>query len=272
MPTDTTEDTRGEDRELIASLARGLDVIKVFSRERPALTLAEVARTTGLNPATARRCLRTLERLGYVGRNERRFMLKPRVLDLAASFLDSISIEDLCRTQLQDIVNRTGDTASLSILDGGEIVYLAHVATKRILRLEASVGTRYPAYPTSMGRVLLGQLPDADLDRYLAETDFAALTERTVTDRKKLRRAILDAREKGYAAVKDELAYGVLAVAVPVFDESGFAVAAINSSAHSMEVDEETIVEQRVPILLRAAEMITESLRHFPILSLSVRA
>lgn len=272
MTNDVIQASKKDDRELITSLARGLDVIKAFGRGRPALSLAEVARLTGLSPAAARRCLRTLERLGYVGHAERRFMLKPRVLDLAASYLDSVSIEDLCRAHLQDVVARTGDSSSLCVLDGGDILYLAHVATRRIMRLEASVGARYPAYPASMGRVLLAHLPPDRLERYLRETEFKALTNRTVTDRAELSTLIEAARRDGYAAVEDELAYGVVAVAVPVYDDQGVCVAAVNCSAHSREIHKDELVRLRLPILQETARRITESLRHLPALSSSVRA
>jgi len=173
---------------------------------------------------------------------------------------------------LQEVVNRTGDSSSLCVLDKGDIVYLAHVGTRRILRLEASVGTRYPAYPTSMGRVLLCHLAPDRLDRYFRETKFAALTDRTETSRAKLRKLVAAARSDGYAAVQDELAYGVVAVAVPVFDSQGVCVAAVNCSAHSMEIDKAKLVRSRLPILHETSRRITESLRHFPALSDSVRA
>lgn len=272
MTTNLIEASKKEDRELIASLARGLDVIKAFGRGEAALTLADVARVTGLSPATARRCLRTLERLGYVGRREKHFMLKPRVLDLAACYLNSISIEEVCRSHLQDAVNRTNNSSSLCVLDGGDIVYLAHVGIRRLLRLEASVGTRYPAYPTSMGRVLLGHLPPERLDRYFRQTKFAAITDRTETNPKALRRLVDAVPADGYAAVEDELAYGVVAVAVPVFDSQGVCVAAVNCSAHSMEIHKQQLVETRLPVLKETSSRITDSLRHLPALSNSVRA
>jgi len=272
MTVNVIEASKKEDRELITSLARGLDVIKAFGQGAPALTLADVARVTGLSPAAARRCLRTLERLGYVARSGKHFMLKPRVLELAAAYLNSINVEELCRSHLQDVVNQTGDSSSLCILDDGDIVYIAHVGTRRVLRLEASVGTRYPAYPTSMGRVLLGQLPPDRLDRYFRETRFAALTNRTETDAAELRHLIDAARRDGYAAVEDELAYGVVAIAVPVFDSQGICVAAVNCSAHSMETDKRELIHTRLPLLRETSAKITDSLRHFPALSRSVRA
>ena len=270
-PTSVIKASKKEDRELITSLARGLDVIKALGDGSPSMALAEVARVTGLNPATARRCLRTLEKLGYVGRDGKHFMLRPQVLELAAAYLNSTGIEKLCHVHLQDVVNQTGDSSSLCILDDNDIVYLAHVPTRRVMRLEASVGTRYPAYATSMGRVLLAHRPTEALDRYLAETRVEALTARTVTDRRALRRLILAARKDGYAAVEDELAYGVVAVAVPVFDTNGNCLAAVNCSAHSMEINKANLVEARLPVLLEASRRITQSLRHFPALSRSMQ-
>jgi IclR family pca regulon transcriptional regulator len=271
-PTNVVEASKKNDRELITSLARGIDVIRAFGADKPALALVDVARITGLSPATARRCLRTLEVLGYVGRRDKRFMLKPRVLELAASYLNSISIEELCRSHLQEVVTQTEDSSSLCVLDGDDIVYLAHVATKRLFRIEASVGARYPAYPTSMGRVLLAHLPPERLERYLNETRFVALTDRTETDPVRLRAHIEAAGRDDYAAVEDELAYGVVAIAVPVFDTQGVCVAAINCSAHSKEINKAALVAQRLTLLRATACKITASLRHFPALSDSIRA
>src|SRR5262245_26955315 len=139
----------------MGGLAKGIDVIRAFGRDAPALSLSEVARMAKLPAATARRCLLTLEELGFVTRSGRLFLLRPKVLELGAAYLDSMNIETLTRTHLEDLARSTGDSAALSVLDGTDIVYVARASARTLMRLEAHVGARFPAYPTSMGRVLL---------------------------------------------------------------------------------------------------------------------
>ena len=166
----------------MGGLAKGLEVIRAFTRDKPALTLSEVAAAAGLSAATARRCLHTLEELGYVMRNGRSFLLRPKVLELGSAYLESMDIESLTRTSLEDLARTTGDSAALTVLDGHEIVYVARASVRTLMRLEAHVGSRFPAYPTSMGRVLLAGLSAPRLERYFAEAKFEPLTEHTVTD------------------------------------------------------------------------------------------
>jgi IclR family pca regulon transcriptional regulator len=259
--------TRGEDREYVAALERGLTIIQAFDGEHPEMTLTEMANATGLSPATARRCLLTLQRLGYVGVNGRRFLLRPRVLTLGAAFLRSMNLETIAQPYLQEIVDRVGDGSSLAVLDGGDILYLVHVATKRMIRLTVGPGTRFPAYATSLGRIQLAHLDDAALDRHLATTQLAALTEHTVTDPSRLRAILAAARAKGFAAIRDELDYGITSVAVPIVAPNGCVIAAINCSAHSGRMTKEELVETRLPLLREAAAGIAGELRHFPALA-----
>src|SRR5688572_26666497 len=258
-------------RETMNGLAKGLDVIRAFSRDAPALTLSEIASAAKLPAATARRCLHTLEELGYVMRAGRTFLLRPKVLELGAAYLESMNIETLTRTHLEDLARQTGDSAALSVLDGLEIVYIARASVRTLLRLEAHVGSRFPAYPTSMGRVLLAGLSPERLQDYLARASFKALTEHTVTDRAKLVRLIDESRRVGFSAVEDELAYGVVAVAVPVFDQTGRVVAALNSSSHSKKITKAELVRQRVGMLEEVSRQISLELRRVPGLSLSAQ-
>lgn len=258
-------------REVMGGLAKGLDVIRAFSRETPALTLSEVAAFAKLPPATARRCLLTLEELGYVMRSGRLFLLRPKVLELGAAYLESMNIETLTRTHLEELAKQTGDSAALSVLDGTEIVYIARASVRTLLRLEAHVGSRFPAYPTSMGRVLLAGLSPERLKRYFEEATITALTEHTVTDKAKLMKLIDECRRVGYAAVEDELAYGVVAVAVPVFDQSKRVVAALNSSSHSKKISCAKLVRERVGMLQEVSRQISAELTRVPGLSLSAQ-
>ena len=251
------------DRETIAGLARSLAVIRAFSSGGPFCTLTEIANITGLSPAAARRCLHTLEALGYAGRDGRRFFLRPRVLDLSSAYLDSVNGETLAREYLQEVAAASGHSSSLAVLDGGEVLYLARVGARRIVRLEAGVGTRYPAYPTSMGRALLAGLAPHELADYLAHTRFERLTRRTVVERTMLGDLIRTVAEDGYSIVEDELAVGVTALAVPVYDAAGEVVAAINCSAQTGDVAERGMREY-IPLVRDVANRISKALLHFP--------
>jgi IclR family transcriptional regulator, pca regulon regulatory protein len=259
-------------RETMGGLAKGLDVIRAFTRDQPALTLSQVAATTGLTPATARRCLHTLEELGYVARRERSFLLRPKVLELGAAYLESMNIETLTGTLLEELARQTGDSAAMAVLDGAEIVYVARASVRTLLRLEAHVGSRLPAYPTSMGRVLLAGLAPERLHAYLAGVELEPLTEHTVTDPKRFARLIDDARRNGYAAVEDELAYGVVALAVPVLDGAGRVVAALNSSSHSRRTSKAKLVRERLAMLRGVSARISTELARVPGLSLAAQA
>jgi len=258
-------------REVMGGLAKGLEVIRAFTRERAALTLSEVAEVAGLPAATARRCLHTLEDLGYVKRSGRSFVLRPKVLELGAAYLESMNIEALTKTYLEDLASQTGDSAALTVLDDTEIVYVARASVRTLLRLEAHVGSRLPAYATSMGRVLLAGLSPEQLTRYFARAKIVALTDRTVTDPARLRRLVDECRCDGYSAVEDELAYGVVAVAVPVFDQAGTVVAALNSSGHSKRISRGKLVRERLKMLQDVSRRISAELRGVSGLSLSAQ-
>ena len=258
-------------REVMGGLAKGLLVLRALGRESRGLTLSEVAAIADLPAATARRCLLTLEELGYVTRAGRAFFVRPKVLELGAAYLEAMDIEALTKTHLEELARQTGDSAALSVLDGVDIVYIARASVRTLLRLEAHVGSRFPAYPTSMGRVLLAGLRPAGLCKYFADAKLTALTERTITDRGQLTRRIEACRRAGYAAVEDELAYGVVAVAVPVFDDAGRVVAALNSSSHSKKTTRAELVRQRIGVLREISGQISSELRRVPALSLSAQ-
>jgi IclR family transcriptional regulator, pca regulon regulatory protein len=258
-------------REVMGGLAKGLEVIRAFSRDHAQLTLSEVAAIANMPPATARRCLLTLEEQGYVTRNGRRFLLRPKVLELGAAYLESMDIEHLTQTHLEELARRTGDSAALSVLDGNDIVYLARTSVRTLVRLEAHVGSRFPAYATSMGRVLLAGFSAERLEKYFEQVKPQALTERTVTQVGKLRQLIAECRRSGYSAVEDELAYGVVALAVPVFDQRGRVVAALNSSSHSKRFTKAKLVRARLPMLREGAVAISAELARVPGLSFSAQ-
>jgi IclR family transcriptional regulator, pca regulon regulatory protein len=193
-------------REAMGGLAKGLSVIRAFSRDRTTLSLSDIAAATRMPAATARRCLLTLEELGYVTHSGRQFVLRPKVLELGAAYLESMNIELLTKTHLEELARSTGDSAALCVLDGTEIVYVARASIRTLVRLEAHVGSRFPAHATSTGRVLLAGLSADHLREYFATADLSALTDRTVTEPAKLRQIIDECRRTGYSAVQDELA------------------------------------------------------------------
>jgi IclR family pca regulon transcriptional regulator len=255
----------------MGGLAKGLEVIRAFTNNHSGLTLSEVAAISRMPAATARRCLLTLEELGYVTRNGRDFLLRPKVLELGAAYLESMDIEHLTKTHLEELARKTGDSAALCVLDGTDIVYVARTSVRTIVRLEAHVGSRFPAHATSMGRVLLAGLSPERLERYFQTAKFTALTEHTLTDVAKIRQAIEECRRTGYAAVEDELAYGVVAVAVPVFDPYGRVVAALNSSSHSKRITKTKLVRERLAMLKQASREISAELARVPGLALSAQ-
>jgi len=263
--------TRPEsESEHITALARGLAVLRAFSRERPELTLSQVAQATDLSAATARRCLHTLITLGYAARRNKLFLLRPTVVAFASAYFESTNLEQIVRPHLQEVRDATGDSSSLAVLADAEILYLVHVSTNRMIRVPASVGTRFPAYPTSLGRVLLAHQPPAALDGYFRGTRFIALTEKTETSRTTLRALLARARIERYASVQDELDYGIVSVAVPVFDASGMILAAINCSTSTARIDQAGMIASRLPLLRKAAHNIEEELRRNPMLAHSL--
>jgi IclR family pca regulon transcriptional regulator len=259
------------DRETIAGLARGLAVIRAFSVAGAAGTLTEIANITGLSPAATRRCLHTLEELGYAGRVGRQFFLRPRVLELSAAYLDGVNAEALAGDYLQEIVEASGHSSSLAMLDGTDVVYLAHAGARRALRIEANIGARYPAYATSLGRVLMADLSDDELRGLLVASRPAKLTRRTATDIDQLMAAVAAARASGYAIVEDQLAIGVFSIAVPVRNPRGDVVAAINCSAQSGAVTEKAL-KRFLPVLQETSARITAAIRFFPALARPVGA
>jgi IclR family pca regulon transcriptional regulator len=256
--------------EFVASLERGLRVLQTFSRDRSQLTLSEVAAATTLSPATARRSLQTLEALGYVGRSGRRFLLRPRVLALSSGYLSAINAEVVLQPFLQEVANQLGGSSSVTILDDREIVYIGHASMNRAIRLTAGTGTRYPAYPTSMGRVLLAFQQDAVLDNYFATETFRKLTEHTETNPHTLRKILKEVRAKGYASIQDELDYGIVSVALPIFGPQGRIVASANCSDVTNRMDRAAMVEQRLPVLRQAVRRIEATLAQYPELAYSV--
>jgi IclR family transcriptional regulator, pca regulon regulatory protein len=258
-------------REAMGGLAKGLAVIRAFTRDHASMSLSEIAAVAGIPAATARRCLLTLEELGYVTRNGRSFVLRPKVMELGAAYLESIDIEKLTKTHLEELARLTSDSAALCVRDGVDVVYVARASVRTLLRLEAHVGSRFPVHATSTGRVLLAGASPERLQWYFANASLDALTDQTVTDPLRLRALVAECRRAGYSVVQDELAYGIVALAVPVFDAQGRVVAALNSSSHSRRIAKTKLVRDRLAMLQDVSRRISADLATAPGLSLSAQ-
>lgn len=245
------EEMLSEDsRDFVTALASGLEVIQAFDHEHPRMTLSEVATRTGMNRAKARRFLLTLHALGYVRKQQRYFELAPRVLQLGYAFLSANNYRDVIQQHLEDITAETGESSSLGVLDGNDVIYVARSAAKhRLMAITLSVGTRLPAAHTSMGRMLLAQLNDTDLDHFLSSVVLETYTDKTVTDVEELRRQIIQARQQGYAISDQELDSGLRSIAVPVYDAKQHLMGAINISTNAARVDLDTLIHSYLPVL-----------------------
>ncbi|MDQ0765345.1 IclR family transcriptional regulator domain-containing protein [Streptomyces canus] len=212
----------------VRSLERGLAVIRAFDADRPELTLSEVARACGLTRAAARRFLLTLADLGYVRADGRAYRLTPRVLELGYSYLSSFSLAQIAVPHLEQLVENTRESSSLCVLDGDDTVYVARVPARRIMTAAITVGTRFPAHVTSVGRVILAHLPQEEIEARLAHVELTPLTARTIVSADLLRAELDRVRRQGYAVVDQELEEGLRSIAAPVRDRGGEVVAAVN--------------------------------------------
>jgi IclR family pca regulon transcriptional regulator len=235
-------------------------VIRSLSAPGPGLTLTQVARASSLTRASARRFLLTLERLGYVRADGRLFALTPRVLELGYSYLSSLSLPEIAEPHLERLAHEVHESSSVSVLDGDEIVYVARVPTKRIMTVSISVGTRFPAYATSMGRVLLADLDGPELDSFLDRAELRPLTGGTLTTAATLREELERVRRQGWALVDQELEVGLRSVAAPIRSATGRSVAAVNVSAHASRTTLEHVRRGLLPPLLDAAALIERDL------------
>jgi IclR family transcriptional regulator, pca regulon regulatory protein len=246
--------------DYVQSLARGLAVLRAFNSEQSEMRLSDVAATTGLTRAAARRFLLTLVELGYVRFEDGRFSLRPRVLDLGYAYLSGLSFAEIAQPHMETLVRAVKESSSISVLDDLDVVYVVRVPTRRIMTITLAVGTRLPAYATSMGRVLLGRLPADEREERLSRIQLRKLTSHTVTTKKKLREEIERAIEDGFATVDQELEEGLRSAAVPVVDAKG-ETAALNLSVHASRADMEELRDSFVPQVLETARAIEADAR-----------
>jgi IclR family transcriptional regulator, pca regulon regulatory protein len=248
-----TDTGRGAGPDFIEALARGLDVLRSFRPGAPSTTLSEIAALTGLARPTVRRILITLEQLGYVRAADRGYALTPRVLELGMAYVNALNMWDVARPHMEKLVAQTGESTSMAQLDGSDIVYVARVAVPKIVTLAVTIGTRFPAPATSMGKVLLAALPPDTLPARLAEPSRSGITPRSLFSPADLESSLREVRAKGWALADQDLAPGIRSIASGVRDGDGRVVAAINVTVHAAETSVDTLLDDHLPRLLRTA-------------------
>jgi IclR family pca regulon transcriptional regulator len=245
---------QGGDRDFVASLEKGLLVIEAFDASGPRLTLSDVAKLTGITRAAARRYLLTLTKLNYADFDGRYFSLSPRILRLGYAYLSSASLSARVQPFLEQISEATGESSSAAILDGDDIVYIARSATRRIMSIGLGVGSRLPAYCTSLGRAILAYQPEDMIEAYLQRVRLEARTPKTITDKTEFRAVLEATRAQGYALVNEELEFGLRSIAVPVLQKNGQVTIALNLSAQAGRVSADEMRERFLPSLSAASE------------------
>jgi IclR family pca regulon transcriptional regulator len=246
---------RGPD--FIEALARGLEVIQAFGPNRSMMTLSEVAAATGLARPTARRMLLTLEKLGYVRAAQGEFALTPRVLELGMAYIGSINIWDIARPHMERLVGYTHESSSIAQLDGSDIVYIARVAVPKIITIAVTIGTRFPALQTSLGKVLLAELPPYELERVLAVPSRSGIAPLWRPEAGERDCVLSEVHTRGWALSDEHLAYGIRSIAVPLHDGTNRVVAALNVSVHAAETSIATLTKTYLPLLLETAAAIS---------------
>ncbi|TCC48829.1 IclR family transcriptional regulator [Kribbella capetownensis] len=264
----------GSERDYVQSIERGFAVLLAFDAEHPNPTLAEVATATGLSRPAVRRILLTLQRLGYVVANGSRWSLTPRVLTIGQHYAATHGFVETAQPHLLRLAEATQESASLAQLDGSEVVYVARVQVRRIMSVAVDVGSRVPAYATSMGRVLTAWAEASVVDAVIAG-GLRRLAHRTITDPTTFRDALHRVRKQGYAVVESELEDGLLSASVPVRDQHGDVLAALAYSTTAGRMTAEQVVDKVVPLMLETAKAISDDLRlvgnHAPLPSIPAR-
>ena len=250
----TRPDAKGD---FVEALARGLEVITSFTPAATRLTVSDVAARTGLARPTARRLLLTLEQLGYVNSHDGEYSLTTKVLELGTAYIGAVGMWEVAQPHLEGLVDRTGESSSIAQLDGSDIVYVARVPVPKIIALVVHIGTRFPAVATSMGKVLLSDLPGRTLDDVLALPSKSGIVAHHVPSRGQLDRELATIRKRGWALSDERLARGVRSVAAPIRNAQGDTVAAVNVTVHAAETSIETLTEVYLPMLLETADDIT---------------
>lgn len=249
------------DRDYVNSFARGLEVIRVFSRHRPKMTLSEVAQATEMTRATVRRFLLTLVREGYCDNDGKYFSLLPKVLELGYSVLSSMEIWDVAQPIMNDLAEQLQESCFAAVLDNDCVIYVARATSNRFVNVGITIGSRVPAHCVSTGRVLLAALPEAQLQALLDRATFPKYTPNTVTSKVKLRGLIGEARLQGWAVVDQELEVGLRSLSVPIRDRGGAVVAALNVCCPSMRITPEDMRTRVLYAVMEASSRITRAMQ-----------
>jgi IclR family pca regulon transcriptional regulator len=244
----------------VQSFARGLEVIRSFSASAPRQTLTEVAGRTGLTRAGARRILLTLQTLGYVESDGKLFALTPRILDLGFAYLSSMPIWNVAEPVMEALVEQVKESCSAGVLEGTDIMYVLRVSTRKIMRNSLGVGSRLPAYCTSLGRMLLAGLPDDEVLRLLRASELEARTKHTITDVDALLAKVQQARKQGWCMINQELEEGLVSLAAPIVNRAGRTVAALNISGQVNRTTPRQMQEGMLPALREAAREVSQRL------------
>jgi len=243
--------------DFVEALARGLAILTAFSPTATVLSVSDAAARTSLPRPTARRLLMTLEKLGYVRSSNGLYTLTTKVLELGTTYIAALGIWELARPHLEALVRRTGESSSMSQLDGSDIVYVARVPVPKIIALSVHIGTRFPAVATSMGHVLLADLTRAELQRVLRAPSQSGIIPRIAPSRRELERELAQVRQRGWALSDERLSLGIRSIAAPVRDASGATVAAVNVTVHAAETSVAELKRRHLPLLRATAEDIT---------------
>lgn len=257
--------------EFIEAISRGLSVIKAFTPEYPILTLSQVAKATDLARPTARRILMTLQELEYVRAENGAFALTPRVMELGMAYVSSLGLWEVARPHLEALVTHTHESASMSQLDGPDIVYIARVAVPKLIGLRVDIGTRFPAPPTSQGKVLLADMERREILQRLSEASRSSVIPVVQWDQKSFLEELDRVKQQGYALADEELARGIRSIAVPVRDAQGRVLASMNTTVHAAETSVETLLNKHLPPLREAAAAVTEDWTRWQSLPSQVR-
>lgn len=240
--------------DFVGSLAKGLRVLEAFSADRPRLAISEVAEATGLDRATARRCLLTLHELGYAAYDGKFFTLTPKVLRLGMGALAALPLAQLVQPWIDHLSEQIGQSTSVSILDETEIVYLARAAQRRVMSIGLMPGSRLPAHCTSMGRVLLAALPEEEARALVERSDLTPRTAMSVTAPGQIMERIAEVRRQGYALIDQEVELGLRSIAVPLYSASGRVVASLNTGVAAVQAAPEELVTLYLPALLKVQD------------------
>ena len=263
VPTPSAQiDALGGDPNFMTSLARGLAVIQAFSQRKRQLTVSQISNKTGFSRAAVRRCLYTLAKLGFAGSDDNRhFFLRPRILALGHSYIMSMPLATAAQPVLEHVSHLLHESCSIATLDGLEITYIARANVTRIMAIDLGVGSRLPAFCTSMGRILLADLAPEVLEERLARVQFTRHTEKTIVSAEKLRQVLRLVQRNGYSIVDQELEHGLRSMAVPIQNATGKVVAALNVGAHAQRVSIQDMQTRILPQLRAAAQELCLLLR-----------